>query len=286
MDTIEDFSERLDITPGMGKLYNEILGSLGHDMLTAPGDLVDNSIDAGATNVEIYIEEDKNGITKFMIADNGSGMTKDILHESNRIGAATTHSPGANGKFGTGGSIASYTLGDRKTTYTRHDVAEFILKSNLSLEAIGSPTPLKLGVAGNEETTFFNELIPETGTLIIIDNMKKNLQYSKAYTYATALQDYFGITYCHMLGPGLSISVIYKNAASRELKTLKVEPFDPIYYGNPDLTHSSRTQTINYEYENSDGEKVQSDIVLRFTRMNAAAIGRSAGLAKNQGFGS
>ena len=164
MDTIEDFSERLDITPGMGKLYNEILGSLGHDMLTAPGDLVDNSIDAGATNVEIYIEEDKNGITKFMIADNGSGMTKDILHESNRIGAATTHSPGANGKFGTGGSIASYTLGDRKTTYTRHDVAEFILKSNLSLEAIGSPTPLKLGVAGNEETTFFNELIPETGT--------------------------------------------------------------------------------------------------------------------------
>ena len=281
MDLME---EKVDINPGLEKIYNMVLPHLGHDMLTAPGDLVDNALDAGAKNVKIYINEDKESITQMLVADDGDGMDKPTLHESNRIGAAAAHNPGDNGKFGTGGSIASFTLGGCKTTYTRSVATGTVLKSVLSLEALGAPDPLILTVATSKEIDLFNGLLPDTtGTLISIDDMKKNPQYSRAYTYAIALQEYFGMTYYNNLDNGLSINIFYTNAGSTEVKKLEVEPLNPIYYNDPERSHTSRTQIVSYEFENSSGEQVQSDIILYFTRMNTAAIRKNHGLSKNQG---
>ena len=51
---------------------------LGYDNFVALCDIIDNSIDANATSIKIYISA-KNNNFQIIIVDNGCGMTKETL---------------------------------------------------------------------------------------------------------------------------------------------------------------------------------------------------------------
>jgi hypothetical protein len=79
---------------------------LGYEFVTAIADLVDNSIEAGATEVRIDVEFE--GSESWVrLTDNGSGMTPAVLREAMRYGSSRKYSHDDLGKFGLGLKVAS-----------------------------------------------------------------------------------------------------------------------------------------------------------------------------------
>ena len=82
------------------------LRDIGYDLPSAVADLVDNSVDAGATTVQITVG--RGGGTSFIrIADDGCGMTDRVLDEAMRYGSGVDYSTGSLGQFGLGLKTAS-----------------------------------------------------------------------------------------------------------------------------------------------------------------------------------
>jgi hypothetical protein len=96
----------------------EALRELGYDSYSSITDLLDNSVDAQATHIEITISEEKGDI-RIVIQDDGTGMDEDTLDEALRLGSDTQREAGDLGKFGLGLVTASIGLSRRVELYTR-----------------------------------------------------------------------------------------------------------------------------------------------------------------------
>ncbi len=103
--------------PGARRLM-ESLRSMGYDCSTAIADLVDNSIEAGASEIDIdiiakqevrqdFIPAREGYPAAIVIADNGKGMNRDQLHEAMRFGTLQEYSLRDLGKYGLGLKTAS-----------------------------------------------------------------------------------------------------------------------------------------------------------------------------------
>lgn len=111
---------RADATPHAAALI-EGLRDLGYSLETAISDIIDNSITAGATRVEI-ITETSSGNPRIAILDNGEGMSEDELIAAMRPGSrnplAARDEPDL-GRFGLGLKSASFSQCRRLTVVTR-----------------------------------------------------------------------------------------------------------------------------------------------------------------------
>ena len=93
------------ITPSAARL-TESLRDIGYDFPAAVADVVDNSIMAGASRVDIVIEFDGED-SSVVIADDGRGMTANGLIEALRYGSRRDYSPRDLGRYGLGLKTAS-----------------------------------------------------------------------------------------------------------------------------------------------------------------------------------
>ncbi|TAK39060.1 MAG: ATP-binding protein [Lysobacteraceae bacterium] len=111
---------RADATPHAAALI-EGLRDLGYSLETAISDIVDNSITAGASRVEIMTEV-SSADPRIAILDNGLGMSEDELVAAMRPGSrnplATRDEPDL-GRFGLGLKSASFSQCRRLTVVTR-----------------------------------------------------------------------------------------------------------------------------------------------------------------------
>lgn len=108
----------IDVTPSASRLTSS-LRDIGYDLPTALADLVDNSISADATRVDVDIRFD--GLDScIVVADDGVGMTESTLDEALRMGSRRSYDPNELGRYGLGLKTASLSLGRRMTVVTRH----------------------------------------------------------------------------------------------------------------------------------------------------------------------
>ena len=96
----------------------ESLRDIGYDFPSAVADIVDNSIMADATRVEILIEFD-GADSSVPVADDGCGMTANGLVEALRYGTRRTYSRGDLGRYGLGLKTASLSQCRSVTVVTR-----------------------------------------------------------------------------------------------------------------------------------------------------------------------
>jgi hypothetical protein len=94
-----------EITPSAARL-TESLRDIGYDFPAAVADIVDNSIMAGASRVDIVIEFDGKD-SSVMIADDGQGMSANGLIEALRYGSRRKYSSRDLGRYGLGLKTAS-----------------------------------------------------------------------------------------------------------------------------------------------------------------------------------
>jgi hypothetical protein len=85
----------------------DIFSRLGYKTSEAISDLVDNSIDAKAKNVHIRFVRSNEGIHSVIIADDGSGMSKQSIQEAMRFGSDSKTTTQRLGKYGIGLKSAS-----------------------------------------------------------------------------------------------------------------------------------------------------------------------------------
>ena len=97
----------------------DIFARLGYRIADAIADLVDNSVDAAATNVHVRFVRTEAGIHSVIIADNGSGMSEDELTEAMRFGSRSSKSGEQLGKYGIGLKSASLSQADSVTVLSR-----------------------------------------------------------------------------------------------------------------------------------------------------------------------
>jgi len=94
-----------DVAPSAARLTGS-LRDIGYDFPTAVADILDNSVAAGATRVDVMVEFD-GADSRVIIADDGCGMGSRALLEALRFGTRRTYRGGELGRYGLGLKTAS-----------------------------------------------------------------------------------------------------------------------------------------------------------------------------------
>jgi hypothetical protein len=106
-----------DVTPSAKRLTTS-LRDIGYDFSTALADLIDNSISADATEVEIVIEHSGER-SWLLIADDGKGMCRREVTEALRFGSRRDYAADDLGRFGLGLKTAALSQAKRVTVMSR-----------------------------------------------------------------------------------------------------------------------------------------------------------------------
>ena len=106
-----------DVAPSAARLTNS-LRDIGYDFHTAIADLVDNSIAAGATRVNVETVFEPQG-SYVLLSDDGRGMTEEGLLEALRFGSRRTYGRNELGRFGLGLKTGTFSQCRRLTVATR-----------------------------------------------------------------------------------------------------------------------------------------------------------------------
>lgn len=106
-----------DVPPSAARLTGS-LRDIGYDFHTAVADLVDNSIAAGARQVDVSLVFDPNA-SYVLISDDGTGMNPSALLEALRFGSRREYDHNALGRFGLGLKTGSFSQCRRLTVVSR-----------------------------------------------------------------------------------------------------------------------------------------------------------------------
>jgi hypothetical protein len=111
--------ERVDVPAAPGRLIYAV-ARIGYDPEVALCDLIDNCLDARATNISVtvvpeYHAEDgeTDTIAQYILSDDGCGMDRDTLVRAFTLGSERAYPKGSLGKFGLGLKSAGLSLGNR-----------------------------------------------------------------------------------------------------------------------------------------------------------------------------
>lgn len=172
----------LEMIPGARRLIVS-LRDMGYDFAAAVGDIVDNSVEAGATIIAVDVEFDGDN-SWVRISDNGKGMSPAELREAMRYGAERDYEEDDLGKFGLGLKVASLSQCQRlsvasRTSKARTDIAGYcwdldhIKKTNRwelrDLRVDGMPASIR-------------ELLAEgPGTVVLWERLDRLLGYQLPY---------------------------------------------------------------------------------------------------------
>lgn len=109
-----------EILPPDDKKSADIYSRIGYSLEEALADLIDNSIDAQASQVLIRFMTEPGGIRSVMIIDNGRGMKDEELKEAMRFGSKTSKNEEKLGKYGIGLKSASLSQASSVTVFSKN----------------------------------------------------------------------------------------------------------------------------------------------------------------------
>lgn len=204
----------------------EALRELGYDSYSSITDLLDNSVDAQATNIEITIAEEKGDIN-IVIEDDGVGMDEDTLDEALRLGSDTQRETGDLGKFGLGLVTASIGLSRRVELFTREPNGK-LLYGGFDLDDI----------AERDQFIKWIQPVPATGLFAITRGTRLRLSKTDRIsnrsitTFASTLRKRIGQVFRKFLKADRKITVNGK----------PVEPIDPLMLSDPNTTLMLETE--------------------------------------------
>jgi uncharacterized protein YfkK (UPF0435 family) len=171
--------ERLEVPPDAKRMI-EGLRDTGYELNTAIADLVDNSIAASATLVDIRLVMDFRGKLRLSIADNGSGMDRDGLINAMKYGSAERPHPSSLGKFGLGLKTASTAFCQTLLVTTKQKGGTECIRAFWDLDHVAQARKWELQIDKSDKETIdhFNQIANAgEGTVVVwqkIDRVLKN----------------------------------------------------------------------------------------------------------------
>ena len=256
--------EDIEIPPDPERVVNG-LRDTGYNFNTAIADIIDNSIAAEATKVDININLDpRNNLTVF-IADNGYGMDMDGLINAIRYGSRKRTDPGSLGKFGLGLKTGSTAFCRCLSVISKSKVEDDLCKVQWDLDYIAQSNLWKarrFSVSSEEQEMLEATTGDGTGTLVVWEKIDRLLKlYINRGSAQTALNKVITRLIFH-------ISMVYQrfldSADNRErnveinLNGRIIRAWDPFSLNEP-ATEMLVEDTV--EVDMSDG--TQSSFLIR-----------------------
>ncbi len=204
--------------PNAAKLLSS-LRNTGYDSYAAVEDIIDNSIDADARRIKIGISI-VGKEPRVTIADDGSGMTKEILDEALKLGSETEKDEMSDlGKYGMGLCTASISMAKRLKVITRKvDGGYWSSVQDLDEVVKANDFIKELQESDNDDIALFKELVEsDHGTLVILSKIDR-LSNTNVSIFATTLSKEIGRIYRKFIAAGIEFRVNDK----------KVEGIDPL----------------------------------------------------------
>lgn len=204
------------------------LRSVGYSLETAVADIIDNSISAGASEVHIWFDEEKQN---FVLIDNGNGMTASELREAMRLGSTSPLKKRATsdlGRFGLGMKTASFSICKKLTVVT--SVNGEVAAAGWDLDTVVQNNSWDLAVLSGDDIKKlpFIDKLSKNGTAIVWEKIDRIVDPTctfkqKEFTKAISrLEKHLQITFHRFLEGEKGI-----NKVTIFINNNEVEPFDP-----------------------------------------------------------
>lgn len=250
------------------------------DTAYAIAELADNSMQAGAKQVEVIIFENRNrSIDQIAIVDNGAGMSKELLasalgfgesgRDKDKEGNLQNGDTQGMGKFGMGLPNASVSQCKRVEVWSWKSLSEINysyldVQEIIDGEYVDLPEPIHMEIPQKYLIPIFDGILPDSGTIVLWSSLDK-LKWKRAKTLFEKSEFEVGRMYRRFIGEG-ACSVRFKVCdLSGNIKGSALEPLtttgeikanDPLYLTEnsslPELPglHIDESPTFFREYEN------------------------------------
>jgi hypothetical protein len=279
-----------------GRHFMDSIRSSGYkNAAMAIGELVDNSIQAEAKNIDILVREKRNlvserrvrQINQIAVLDDGTGMDKDLLRRSLKLGDGTHfEDDGGIGKFGVGLPQASVSQAKQVDVWTWQDGIDSAHHTWIDLtddEWVESgiiPKPEEKSIPG--EWREMAEFDDESGTLVVWSTVDR-CNWQRARTLFRHSQELIGRMYRNWLHHDtnyrdVDISLILYDEDEEELdKTWEFQPNDPLYLmedtsvelpdqiPDPMFEQVAEPSEPVYNINLPDGEETQEKVKITFS---------------------
>jgi len=273
--------------------------SLGthHTLESAMADLVDNSIDAGATKVTIQLLTTESRLSGIVVADDGAGMDDTTIERAMTLGGQRPYAPGDLGHFGVGLKAAALGNADVLTVWSRRygstpvgrRIRKFDLQRDYSCEVLSHDAArdaLDFSLGGSA-----------SGTVVALSEIKAGIHSDSSAesavwlaTEETRIRQHLGLVYHRILAQDrITIEIVQLDAAGQLGSPAPVAPIDPFRYpatgahGYPHVLHADASGVAvavtchiwpaqydnNAEYRllQKSGEELQGFYVYRADRL-------------------
>jgi len=245
-DTVQSLPavKTIPIAPHAGKV-TDALSRIGYSIEEASADLVDNSIDAGASRILIRFVHDGSEIRRILIADNGKGMTEDELLAAMQFGSSRDRGGDSLGKFGMGLKTAAFSQGRSLTVVTRKSGRVSCCRWTQKLIAEGWNCEL---LDTRRAASWMNGIeepfvIGRNGTLVVIDEIDQALTGARGLESGLQrlqkkLSSHLGLVFHRFLDDGTTLWIDAVEGTSMPGFSVPVKSLDPFSYavsGDPDF---------------------------------------------------
>jgi hypothetical protein len=153
-----------------------IMDAIGgnHRLETAVADLVDNSLDAGASRVLVRFVVADNRVQSFYVVDNGRGISREQIDGAMTVGGVRTYGTTEMGHFGLGLKAASFSQADSLTVISIAEDSPAVGRRWLTSKARSSfeCDVVGYGFCRRELKRDWGFVNPSTGTIIRWDAIR------------------------------------------------------------------------------------------------------------------
>lgn len=170
-------TEIISVPPDVQRVV-EGLRDAGYELNTALADIIDNSIAAGAKNVDVRLALEYGGNLLVAVGDDGCGMDREGLINAMKYGSRKRDNLASLGKFGLGLKTASTAFCRRLVLVSRPSGTAAPLRAIWDLDAMSDADDwrLELGEPSIDEAALLDEVAPAgSGTVVIWDKVDRVL---------------------------------------------------------------------------------------------------------------
>ena len=148
---------------------------MGYTFKGAIADLVDNSISAGAANIDIFIEAIFGGHIRVGVVDDGHGLNMEQIRDAMKYGSEAKNDPDSLSKFGLGLKTASSAFSKRFSLISRIDKSNEVYFATWDIDEIVLKNDwiISKGKANSEQIEILDRFIQNNGTLVLWENIDK-----------------------------------------------------------------------------------------------------------------
>lgn len=272
--------------PPFAPVLMESTRAMGYSLESALADIVDNSIAAGATKVDIQFSP--YGLVPFIsILDNGLGMNDDEIDEAMRYGSQSSLNVRNDrdlGRFGLGLKTASLSQCRSLTVISkkdgvangrRWDLDEVYKRENWALLELE-----KNDIAGIQQ---FNNLDQyHSGTLVIWENLDRLFSGSSTPEKLLNVQMDYVRSHLSLVFHRYLTGESGLNKLQLRINNLVLVPLDPFLVGKSTSFQDDESFLIEGQYV-----RVSAYVLPHISKLNneeKKSLGGTEGLTKNQGF--